>query len=41
MTMNTMFKLAQKDWIKEQMEDVDICKIVQLLKSNQLNTYKA
>ena len=41
MTMDTTLKLTQKDWIKEQMEDVDISKIVQLLKSNQLSTYKA
>ena len=41
MTVDTMLKLTQKDWIKEQMEDVDINKIVQLLKSNQLSTYKA
>ena len=41
MTVDTMLKLTQKDWVKEQMEDVDINKIVQLLKSNQLSTYKA
>ena len=41
MTVDTMLKLTQKDWIKEQMEDVDINKIVQLLKSNQLSAYKA
>ena len=41
MTVDTTLKLTQKDWIKEQMEDVDISKIVQLLKSNQLSTYKA
>ena len=41
MTMDTMLKLTQKDWIKEQMEDVDIDKVVQLLKSNKLSTYKA
>ena len=41
MTVDTTLKLTQKDWIKEQMEDVDINKIVQLLKSNQLSTYKA
>ena len=28
MTVDTMLKLAQKDWIKEQMEDVDISEIV-------------
>ena len=36
-----MPKLTQKDWVKEQMEDVDIHKILQLLQSNQLSTYKA
>ena len=41
MTVDTTLKLTQKDWIKEQMEDVDINKIMQLLKSNQLSTYKA
>ena len=41
MTMDTMPKLTRKDWVKEQMEDMDIHKIVQLLKSNQLSTYKA
>ena len=41
MTVDTIPKLTQKDWVKEQMEDVDINKIVQLLKSNQLSTYKA
>ena len=41
MTVDTMPKLTQKDWVKEQMEDGDIHKIVQLLKSNQLSTYKA
>ena len=30
MTMDTMPKLTQKDWVKEQMEDMDIHKIVQL-----------
>ena len=41
MTVDTMPKLTPKDWVKEQMEDMDIHKIVQLLKSNQLSTYKA
>ena len=41
MTVDTMAKLTQKDWVKEQMGDVDIHKIVQLLKSNHLSTYKA
>ena len=39
MIVDTTLKLTQKDWIKEQMDDVDLNKIVQILKSNQLNTY--
>ena len=41
MTMDTTLKLTQKDWIKEQMDDVDVNKILQLLKSNNLSTYMA
>ena len=41
MNVDTTFKLNQKDWVKEQMDDVDINKVVQLLKSNKLSTYKA
>ena len=41
MTMDTTLKLTQKDWVKELMEDVGIDKVVQLLKSNKLSTYKA
>ena len=41
MTVDTTLKLTQKDWIKEQMHDVDVNKIVQLLKSNMLSTYMA
>ena len=39
MTMDTTLKLTQKDWVKEQRDDVDVNKIVQLLKSNKLGTY--
>ena len=39
MIVDTKLKLTQKDWIKEQMDDVNLNKVVQLLKSNQLNTY--
>ena len=39
MTVDTTLKLTQKDWAKEQMDDVDVNKIVQLLKFNKLNTY--
>ena len=41
MAMDTMPILNPKDWVKEQMGDVDIYKIIQLLESNQLSTYKA
>ena len=37
--VDTTLNLTQKDWVKEQMDDVDLNRIVQLLKSNQLNTY--
>ena len=40
MAMDTMPILNPKDWIKEQMGDADIHKIIQLLKCNQLSTYK-
>ena len=33
MTEDTTLKLTQKDWVKEQMDDVDVNKIVQPLKS--------
>ena len=39
MTVDTTLKLTQKDWVKEQMDDVDVNKIVQLLKSKKLSTY--
>ena len=41
MTIDTTLKLTQKDWVKEQMDDVDVNKVVQLLKSNKLSTYTA
>ena len=41
MTVDITLKLTQKDWVKEQMDDVDVNKIVQLLESNKLNTYMA
>ena len=31
MTMDATLKLTQKDWVKEQMDDIDVNKIVQLL----------
>ena len=41
MTVDTTLKLTQRDWVKEQMDDVDVNKIVQLLKPNKLSTYMA
>ena len=41
MAIYTMPILNPKDWVKEQMGDVDIYKIVKFLESNQLSTYKA
>ena len=41
MTVDTTPKLTQKAWVKEQMDDVDVSKVIQLLKSNQLSTYMA
>ena len=41
MAMDTTLKLTQRDWVKEQMDDVDVNKIVQLLKSNKLRSYMA
>ena len=41
MTVDITLKLTQKDWVKEQMDDVDVNKIVKLLKSNKLSTYMA
>ena len=41
MTVDTTLKLTQKDWVKEQMDDVDVSKVIQLLKFNKLSTYIA
>ena len=41
MTVDTTLKLTQKDWVKEQMDDIDVNKVTQLLKSNKLSTYVA
>ena len=41
MTVDSTLKLTQKDWIKEQMDDMDVGKMTQLLKSNKLDTYVA
>ena len=34
-------KLTPNDWIKEQMDDMDVGKVTQLLKTNKLNKYAA
>ena len=39
MIVDSTLKLTQIDWIKEQMDDMDVGKVTQLLKSNKLNTY--
>ena len=39
MIVDTTLKLTQKDWVKEQMDDADVNRIVQLLKSKKLSTY--
>ena len=41
MTVDTTLKLTQKDWVKEQMDDVDVNRVTPLLKSNKLSTYIA
>ena len=41
MTIDTTLKLTQKDWVKEQMDDVDVNKIVKLVKSSKLSTHMA
>ena len=41
MTIDTTLKLTQKDWVKEQMDDVNVNKVIQLLKSNKLSAYMA
>ena len=35
MTLDTTLKLTQEDWVKEQMDDVDVGKVTQLLKIQQ------
>ena len=41
MTVDTTLKLTQRDWVKEQMDYVDVSKLTKLLKSNKLSTYMA
>ena len=41
MVVDSTPKLTRSDWIKEQMDDIDIGKVVQLLKTNRLNKYEA
>ena len=39
MIVNSTLKLTQNDWIKEQMDDMDVGKVTQLLKTKKLNEY--
>ena len=39
--VDSTLKLTKKNWIKEQMDDMDVGKVTQLLKTNKLNTYVA
>ena len=41
MIVDSALKLTQDDWIKEQIEDTDIGKVTQLLKTNRLRKYVA
>ena len=41
MTVDTTLKLTQKDWVKEQMDYMNVGKVTQLLKFNKVNTYVA
>ena len=41
MTVDATLKLTPRDWVKEQMDDIDVNRIVQLIKSNELGTYMA
>ena len=41
MIVDSTLKLTQKDWTKEQIDDMNVGKVTQLLKSNKLNTYVA
>ena len=40
MVVDSIPKLTRRDWIREQTDDIDIGKIVQLLKDNRLNKYE-
>ena len=41
MMVDTTLKLTRNDWIKEQMDNMDVGKVTQMLKTNQLNKYVA
>ena len=41
MLVNSTPKLTQHEWVKEQHEDLDICAIIQLLKTDRLGKYVA
>ena len=39
MIVDSILKLTRNDWIKEQMDDMNVGKVTQLLKTNKLNKY--
>ena len=41
MVVNSTLKLTRNDWIKKQMDGMDVGKMTQLLKANRLNIYVA
>ena len=41
MMMDSALKLTRNNWFKEQMDDMDVGKVIQLLKTNKLNKYVA
>ena len=41
MIVDSTLKLTQNDWIKEQMDDMDVGNVTQLMKTNKLNKYVA
>ena len=41
MMVDSTLKMTRNDWIKEQMDDMDVGIVTQLLKTNKLNKYVA
>ena len=41
MMVDSTLKLTRNNWIKEQMDNMDVGKVNQLLKTNKLNKYVA